>query len=100
MYILDFVILYNSASFHKILVRQLVISVRLALQEGVIGEWAKHFTGYLVTLLVIFYMQIVNKLPSILSLQTNADLQPMKCGGLFVHFFFLNHSLSRQRDIG
>ncbi|XP_031634243.1 uncharacterized protein LOC116347682 [Contarinia nasturtii] len=63
--------------------RQLVISVRLALQEGAIDDWAKHFTGYVVTLLVIFYLQIAKKLPSILSLQTN---QVMKCGENMVNF--------------
>lgn len=59
--------------------QQVVICIRLALQEGLIGEWARHFSGYVVTLLVIFYLQIEKKLPSVSSLQ--AGVKPVKCGG-------------------
>lgn len=61
----------------------MVISVRLALQEGAIGDWAKLFNGYIVTLLVIFYLQIAGKLPSVLSLQSDPNLELVKCGGSF-----------------
>lgn len=57
----------------------MVVCIRLALQEGSKGEWATHFSGYVVTLLVIFYLQIANKLPSVLSLQSGITV--VKCGG-------------------
>ena len=68
-----------------ILARQMVICVRLALQEGAVGDWAKLFNGYIVTLLVIFYLQIAGKLPSVLSLQSDPKLELVKCGGSFAH---------------
>lgn len=59
----------------------MVICIRLALQEGAIGEWAKLFSGYIVTLLVIFYLQSQGKLPSVLSLQSDPSIPIVKCGG-------------------
>lgn len=61
----------------------MVICVRLALQEGSKGRWTAHFSGYVISLLVIFYFQIEKKLPSVVSLQ--ADVKPMKCGGELGH---------------
>lgn len=52
----------------------------MALQEGAKGEWTSHFGGYVITLLVIFYLQIEKKLPSVLSLQTGVT-PVIKCGG-------------------
>lgn len=65
--------------FH-ISAQQVVICVRLALQEGAKGEWTSHFGGYVITLLVIFYLQIEKKLPSVLSLQKGVT-PVIKCGG-------------------
>lgn len=58
----------------------MVVCIRLALQEGSKDEWTTHFSGYVITLLVIFYFQITKKLPSVASLQE--DVRPVvKCGG-------------------
>ncbi|XP_055299892.1 uncharacterized protein LOC129567252 [Sitodiplosis mosellana] len=76
----------NSLFTAQPVARQMVISVRLALQEGSNGDWAKLFGGYIVTLLVIFYLQIAGKLPSVLSLQSDSSLEPAKCGENLVHF--------------
>lgn len=62
----------------------MAICVRLALQEGANGDWAKSFSGYVVALLVVFFLQIAGKLPSVLSLQNDQDLELMKCGGLYI----------------
>lgn len=58
-----------------------MICIRLAVQEGAIGEWAKDFSGYIVTLLVIFYLQTQEKLPSVLSLQSDSSIPIVQCGG-------------------
>lgn len=83
-----------SFRFCNISARQMVLSVRMALKEGAMSNWANQFTGYIVALLVIFYMQIAGKLPSVLSLQSDPNVQLVKCGGLFhfIHFFFTNIS--------
>lgn len=61
--------------------RQLVISVRLLMQHMHTNneKWAGHFSGYIISLLAIFYFQVKKKLPSIASLQ--ADAKREKCGG-------------------
>lgn len=76
----------------KITARQMAICVRLALQDGASVDWAKHFSGYVVALLVIFYLQTAGKLPSVLSLQNDPTLEIVKCGGLF-SFSFSNLNL-------
>lgn len=58
-----------------------MICIRLALQEGAKNEWAKHFTGYIVSLLVIFHFQSQGFLPTIASLQSDPNLQIVQCGG-------------------
>lgn len=67
------------------LARQLVICIRLAIQEGSYGEWTNHFSGYVVALLTIFYLQINGKLPSVVSLQTDFKGPIVKCGGEMLH---------------
>lgn len=80
--------LYFLTKKFYILAQQVVICVRLALQEGSTGDWATQFNGYIVTLLVIFYLQIQNKLPSVLSLQ-QSGIAPVKCGGELCNISYL-----------
>lgn len=72
---------YVLINFFDISAQKVVICIRLALKEGSTGEWATLFSGYVVTLLVIFYLQIEKKLPAVSSLQSVSSLQPVKCGG-------------------
>lgn len=80
-------------NFFIFLAKQLVICIRLALQDGAIGMWGKQFSGYVVTLLVIFYLQIVGHLPSVLSLQSEPGLQIEKCGGSFFWEKYMHNRL-------
>lgn len=59
----------------------MVICIRLALQEGTKSAWANHFSGYVVVLLTIFFLQTQSKLPSVLSLQLDPNTPQVKCGG-------------------
>lgn len=83
-------------NFFIFLAKQLVICIRLALQDGAIGMWGKQFSGYVVTLLVIFYLQIVGHLPSVLSLQSEPGLQIEKCGGSFFREKYMHNRLSNR----
>lgn len=71
---------------HPSLVQQLVICVRLALKEGANGAWSNNFSGYIITLLVIFYMQVTSRLPSVLDLQSEPNISAEYCGGMFLWF--------------
>lgn len=70
----------------------MVICIRYALQVGSTGEWATHFSGYVVTLLVIFYLQIEKKLPSVSSLQSG--VKPVKCGG---EYYGLKRNINKNQ---
>lgn len=76
-------ILILALNFIIFIAKQLVICIRLALQDGANGMWGKQFSGYVVTLLVIFYLQIAGHLPSVLEMQSEPGLQIEKCGGSF-----------------
>lgn len=83
--------------FLPFLAQQLVICVRLALKEGATGAWINHFSGYLITLLVIFYMQVTNRLPPVVNLQSEPGISTEKCGGMFLLYlslFFEKQSFS------
>lgn len=71
-------LIYN---FLIILGRQLAICIRLAIKgtRDDNDKWSTHFTGYVISLLVIFYFQVEKKLPSVLSLQNGAKRE--QCGG-------------------
>lgn len=73
--------------------QQLVICVRLALKEGANGALVNNFGGYLITLLVIFYMQVTGRLPPVVNLQSEPGLSTEKCGGMFLWFISFYMSL-------
>lgn len=78
---------FNFSTFFLLfLAQQLVICVRLALKEGATGAWLNHFSGYIITLLVIFYMQVTDRLPPVVNLQSEPGLSTEKCGGMFLWF--------------
>lgn len=82
--------------------RQLVVCIRMSLHY-IHSNWTTKFSGYILSLLAIFYFQTTKRLPSVLSLQTEVDKKTNKnqCGGMyFVQYvkestiILLNHSVS------
>lgn len=61
--------------------REVVICVRLLIRKMQFGnvDWMGHFTGYIISLLVVFYFQSRGELPAVRIMQNGA--RQNNCGG-------------------